>query len=82
MFHFWFNTFFVQEHEKADPENGDALSPTSCDEYLTLTLPKMELDRANKDKSHKAYSPNFKVGPMDLHHAGCIPPSKIADTTK
>ncbi|CAG5123128.1 unnamed protein product, partial [Candidula unifasciata] len=47
MFHFWFNTFFVTERENSN-------------ELLSLTLPKMELDRANKDKSHKLFSPNFK----------------------
>ncbi|XP_041364757.1 phosphatidylinositol 3,4,5-trisphosphate 3-phosphatase and dual-specificity protein phosphatase PTEN-like [Gigantopelta aegis] len=79
MFHFWFNTFFVHETEKADPVNGDALNPSSCREYLTMTIPKMELDRANKDKSHKAYSPNFKVKVYFIHPETNLERSKSAD---
>ncbi|XP_046570121.1 phosphatidylinositol 3,4,5-trisphosphate 3-phosphatase and dual-specificity protein phosphatase PTEN-like [Haliotis rubra] len=76
MFHFWFNTFFINEWEACDQLNGarQRLSGGSVREdggdhtgeeynqgYLTLTLPKTELDRANKDKSHRNFSPNFKV---------------------
>ncbi|XP_059170264.1 phosphatidylinositol 3,4,5-trisphosphate 3-phosphatase and dual-specificity protein phosphatase PTEN-like isoform X1 [Physella acuta] len=62
MFHFWFNTFFVTDRERVQQNgsvsNGSGEEPA---EYLSLTLPKSELDRANKDKSHKLFSPNFKV---------------------
>ncbi|KAK6171573.1 hypothetical protein SNE40_019730 [Patella caerulea] len=60
MFHFWFNTFFVREHEEIQ-KNGSSSDDGSRHYYLTLTLPKMELDRANKDKSHKLFSPNFRI---------------------
>lgn len=62
MLHFWFNTFFV--NETADPSairrNGAGCA-RGLETTLVLTLPKMELDRANKDKTHKLFSPNFEV---------------------
>ena len=62
MLHFWFNTFFVHEvaSPSAIPRNGAGYLGEPA-ELLVLTLPKMELDRVNKDKSHKLFSPNFKV---------------------
>ena len=41
MFHFWFNTSFVENN--------------------TLVLSKPEIDKANKDKTHKIFPHNFKV---------------------
>jgi phosphatidylinositol-3,4,5-trisphosphate 3-phosphatase/dual-specificity protein phosphatase PTEN len=63
MFHFWFNTFFVtdQAHPRSVPQNGDGLMGSASPELLVLTLPKTELDRANKDKSHKMFNSGFKV---------------------
>ncbi|KAK7484659.1 hypothetical protein BaRGS_00024067 [Batillaria attramentaria] len=63
MLHFWFNTFFVTEpyDHGGSSQNGAGHSDRQQPELLCLTLPKMELDRANKDKSHKLFSPNFKV---------------------
>ncbi|XP_071483432.1 phosphatidylinositol 3,4,5-trisphosphate 3-phosphatase and dual-specificity protein phosphatase PTEN-like [Diadema antillarum] len=73
MFHFWFNTFFVANspsnsapHQRL--ANGSDNS-SQCSEDLevldsdciVLRLNKDELDRANKDKTNKLYSPNFKV---------------------
>ncbi|XP_076452730.1 phosphatidylinositol 3,4,5-trisphosphate 3-phosphatase and dual-specificity protein phosphatase PTEN-like [Babylonia areolata] len=62
MFHLWFNTFFVGEtaDPSSIPRNG-AGCLRGPETTLVLTLPKMELDRANKDKTHKLFSPNFKV---------------------
>lgn len=63
MFHFWFNTFFVQETVDANEllRNGGTHPDDSLQNIQCLTLPKADLDRANKDKSHKLFSPNFKV---------------------
>ncbi|GFO04320.1 phosphatidylinositol 3,4,5-trisphosphate 3-phosphatase and dual-specificity protein phosphatase pten [Plakobranchus ocellatus] len=64
MFHFWFNTFFVRDREHQN-QNGAAHSFHSGNyehnEILSLTLCKSELDRANKDKAHRFFSPNFRV---------------------
>lgn len=82
MFHFWFNTFFVTDRERVH-QNGAASNGADEDynEHLSLTLPKSELDRANKDKSHKLFSPNFKVkvyfSPM--HESSNLERSKSAD---
>ena len=66
MFQFWFNTFFVEADDKPRENGrnswaGEAQTPNHSSLY-TMLIPKLELDKANKDKAHKLFSPNFKVG--------------------
>jgi phosphatidylinositol-3,4,5-trisphosphate 3-phosphatase/dual-specificity protein phosphatase PTEN len=81
MFHFWFNTFFVTDRENLHQNGAACAAGNENNELLSLTLPKMELDRANKDKSHKLFSPNFKVKIFfsSMHETGILERSKSAD---
>ncbi|KAK7877148.1 hypothetical protein WMY93_032128 [Mugilogobius chulae] len=67
-FHFWFNTFFVPEsapngEHQEHQENGGSRpqQDLAVTDLLKLSFFKHELDKANKDQSHKNFSPNFRV---------------------
>lgn len=60
MFQCWFNTFFVTEEETSHVQNGAGPSDVRY-KYLTLTMKKHELDKANKDKQNKVYDKDFQV---------------------
>ena len=66
MFIFWLNTFFVKSGYTPDkPDGGGEKNVVEKDqegtEFRVFTLSKEDLDKANKDKKHKIYPPEFKV---------------------
>ncbi|XP_072051248.1 phosphatidylinositol 3,4,5-trisphosphate 3-phosphatase and dual-specificity protein phosphatase PTEN-like [Amphiura filiformis] len=66
MFHFWFNTFFVVHplpHDSRRSTDSDTIPEVngSPADTLVLTLRKDEIDKANKDKTNRFFSPNLKV---------------------
>ncbi|KAJ8022939.1 hypothetical protein HOLleu_37984 [Holothuria leucospilota] len=70
MFHLWFNTYFVANSDNSRLSNGvegvlDGVKEPPHQnpekETLMVKLHKHELDKANKDKTNRLYSPNFKV---------------------
>ena len=67
MFQCWFNTFFVTEEETSPTQNGAGPCSDVRYKYLTLTMKKNELDKANKDKQNKIYDKNFKVKYIPLY---------------
>ncbi|XP_028408520.1 phosphatidylinositol 3,4,5-trisphosphate 3-phosphatase and dual-specificity protein phosphatase PTEN-like isoform X2 [Dendronephthya gigantea] len=75
MFQFWFNTFFVSGLTPP-PSEGEATMKTSSFDRRKQSedgatswfeLHKEDLDKANKDKKNKIYSPNFKVKVLFLN---------------
>uniref|UniRef100_A0A1L8DKY8 Phosphatidylinositol 3,4,5-trisphosphate 3-phosphatase and dual-specificity protein phosphatase PTEN n=1 Tax=Nyssomyia neivai TaxID=330878 RepID=A0A1L8DKY8_9DIPT len=55
LFHFWFNTYFVNEETEGNiPAEGDSSK-------LVFRLTKFELDDAHKDKQNKIFPPDFEV---------------------
>ncbi|XP_070545403.1 phosphatidylinositol 3,4,5-trisphosphate 3-phosphatase and dual-specificity protein phosphatase PTEN-like isoform X2 [Ptychodera flava] len=64
LFHFWFNTFFILEGDRNGVTNGTSDlddQQNSDSDVITYTLRKDQIDKANKDKTNKTFSPNFKV---------------------
>ncbi|XP_071808632.1 phosphatidylinositol 3,4,5-trisphosphate 3-phosphatase and dual-specificity protein phosphatase PTEN-like [Asterias amurensis] len=67
MFHFWFNTFFIIHPVTEIGRPGSASCNTETvplangSEELVMGLNKDALDKANKDKTNKVFSPNLKI---------------------
>ncbi|XP_033752891.1 phosphatidylinositol 3,4,5-trisphosphate 3-phosphatase and dual-specificity protein phosphatase PTEN-like isoform X2 [Pecten maximus] len=64
MFQFWFNTFFVNVDEQPNGTRtycAGEMAPSEHSKTLYMSLYKDDLDKANKDKSHKLFSPNFQA---------------------
>ncbi|XP_071952833.1 phosphatidylinositol 3,4,5-trisphosphate 3-phosphatase and dual-specificity protein phosphatase PTEN-like [Antedon mediterranea] len=69
LFHFWFNTFFIvhcttglSSSDSTDslPRTESSTDSNSGDNYV-LVINKDEIDKANKDKTNKFFSPNLKI---------------------
>ncbi len=66
MFIFWFNTYFVKCGYTPDKPDGGGeknIIEKNDDgsELRNFSLSKEDLDKANKDKKHKIYPPDFHV---------------------
>ena len=57
--HFWFNTLFLEKAERPHYafSSGESLPET----YMTLSLSKLEIDGAHKDKSDKTFDKSFQI---------------------
>ena len=88
MFQFWFNTFFVSGMTPKATEGESSMDVKKCNstadnvhdgelgKTFYFELEKEDLDKANKDKKNKIFSPNFKVRlslwPLFTSYSSCF----------